>query len=252
MNSEQKNKNRNRNKIQSIFNVCSESKVPASYKVLNPPQTNKNLEETIKDKVSPLLEQTMEEQWGITIPKLGSDLSDKLNSPQLDIYIPANLTFSKAKKVFQKEFLRRELRLHRGNISQLAKLLGLDRRSVHRVIKSMDIDVEELRGSNESEENYQEALVDKTIRSTLEHYKEIIHPQKMEKFYQEVPKLSKSIAKFLPRKELSWKEAEREFEKQFFQHVLEDCGNDFSAAAERIKIRVETLQRKMKKLGLKS
>ena len=48
----------------------------------------KNLEETIKDKVQPLLEKSMEKSWGLTIPKLELDLSDRLKNQHSDLYIP--------------------------------------------------------------------------------------------------------------------------------------------------------------------
>ena len=105
----------------------------------------KGLEEAIKEKVSPLLEETMEKNWGITIPKIETDITDKLRNPQMQIYFAPDLTFSSAKKVFKSEFLKKGLLQHLGNVSQLAKTLGIDRRSVHRAIKSLDIDVEELR-----------------------------------------------------------------------------------------------------------
>ena len=175
--------------------------------------SKKDLEETIKEKVSPMLEETMEKHWGITIPQLGEELSDKLKNPQLNIYVPANLSFSAAKKVFKAEFLKRELRLQKGNISQLAKVLGIDRRSVHRVIKRLGIDIDVVREKIQSGENYQQDFVDQALRSTLEQYKEIIQPQKMEKMYQEVGTLSRNIAKVIPHQDVTWKEAEKEFEK---------------------------------------
>ena len=66
----------------------------------------KNLEETIKEKVSPLLEEMMEKQWGISIPQIESDISDKLKHPTLKIYVPPNLEFNEAKKFFKKEFVK--------------------------------------------------------------------------------------------------------------------------------------------------
>src|SRR3989338_8819645 len=107
----------------------------------SPIPPSKDLEETLTEKVSPLLEETMEKNWGITIPKLGSDITDQLKKPQLNIYIPLHSTFSKAKKKFKSEFLKRELQLHQGNISQLAKTLEVDRRSIHRTIRDLEIDV---------------------------------------------------------------------------------------------------------------
>ena len=213
--------------------------------------SKKGLEEAIKEKVGPLLEEIMEKSWGITIPKLESDITDQLKNPQFDIYIPLGLTFSKAKKAFKSEFLKKELKLHKCNISHLAKMLGLDRRSVHRVIKELDIDLEKIRTQEELHQDHHEELVDQTIRLTLAQYKEIIQPQKMEKIYQEVPSLSRNIAKFIPHQELSWKEAEREFEKQFLEHALKECKSNVTKTAEKIGIRTETLHRKIKKLGLR-
>ena len=211
----------------------------------------KDLEETIKEKISPLLEETMEKSWGITIPQIESDITDKLKNPPLSIYVPAHLTFQEAKRMFKGEFIKKELRLHKGNISQLAKSLDLDRRSIHRVIKDLEIDMNKLRNLIDSEDHPQELVVDKTIRSTLEQYKEIIQPSQLEKMYQQVPRLSRNIAKFLPHHDLTWKKAEHEFEKQFLSHALDEHKGNVSKTADKLKIRVETLHRKIKKLRLK-
>ncbi len=208
----------------------------------------KDLEETIKEKVSPLLEGMMEKHWGIKIPQLENDITDKLKSSKLDIYLPLDLPFKDAKKIFKRQFFKKEIWQHHGNISQLAKFLGLDRRSVHRVIKSLEIDIEELRRINVK--NPQEDFVDQTIRSTLDEYKGLIQPQKMEGVYQEIPRLSKNIAKFLPHQHLTWKEAEREFEKQFLLNALKENKGSISKTAHKIGIRAETLHRKVRRLGL--
>lgn len=210
----------------------------------------KGLEEAIKDKVAPLLEESMEKQWGITIPKLESELTDKLKHPLLQWYVPNNLSFSAAKELFKSEFLKRELKLHAGNVSQLAKILGMDRRSVHRTIRKLGIDIKETREQIQSLEDYQKDWVDRALRSTLDQYKEIIQPQKMEKMYQEVEHLSESIAKVLPLQEITWKEAEKEFERQFLSQALKENNNSIKRTADAVKIRTETLQRKMKKLRI--
>jgi len=208
----------------------------------------KDLEETLKEKVAGLLEKTMSKSWGITIPQVESDISDKLRNPQLNVYIPSDTTFNDAKNQFKAQFLKSELKLHKGNISQLAKFLGLDRRSIHRAIKDLEINLDGLRG--DSNDNYKD-LVDQTIRSTLDEYKEIIQPGKMEKFYEEVPTLSRNIAKILPRNHLTWKEAEKVFEKQFILRSLKENKWNFTRTAEKMGIRVETLHRKVKKLELR-
>lgn len=207
----------------------------------------KDLEETLKNKVVPLLEESMEKTWGITIPQIESDITDKLKNPLLQMYVPTDLTFSEAKKRFKAEFLKKELTLHLGNVSQLAKSLGIDRRSVHRAIKELDIDVEEVR---KQESDHKEEVVDQTIRDTLDQYKELIQPDQLKKLYEEVPNLSRNIAQVLPHQDITWKQAEREFEKQFLSQALHDNKEDVSKTAHKLKIRVETLYRKIKGLGL--
>ncbi|PIN87915.1 hypothetical protein COV12_01230 [Candidatus Woesearchaeota archaeon CG10_big_fil_rev_8_21_14_0_10_32_24] len=213
--------------------------------------TKKNLEDTIKEKVNPLLEETMEKSWGVSIPKLETDITTKLKESSLNIYIPLGKGFSEAKKIFKKEFLKQELRLHLGNISQLAKVLDMDRRSIHRAIKDFHIDMDDVRQHEETPEHFQEVLVDKTIRTTLEQYAGLIQEDKMQDFYKEVPKLSRNIAKFLPKPDMTWKEAESEFEQQFLKRALNEQSNNITKTAKKIKIRVETLHRKIKKLHLK-
>jgi len=213
--------------------------------------TNKDLEDTIKEKVNPLLEETMEKSWGVTIPKLETDITSKLKESSLNIYIPLGKDFSESKKQFKKEFLKQELRLHLGNISQLAKVLDMDRRSIHRAIKDFHIDMDDVRQHEETPEQFQEEVVDKKIRTSLEQYTGLIQAEKMQDFYKELPRLSRNIAKFLPKPEMTWKEAEEEFERQFLKRSLEEQSNNITKTAKKINIRVETLHRKIKKLHLK-
>lgn len=211
-----------------------------------------NLEETLKGKVALLLEETMEKSWGIYIPQVQSDITDKLQtSLPAKFYIsPAN-SFQEAKRKFKSEFLKNQLHLHGGNISQLAKFVGLDRRSVHRAIKRFDLHLGDVRREVRHSSSYQEKMIDQTIRFALEGYKDIIQPQKMEKMYQEVPALSRHLAKLLPHNHLTWKQAEREFEKQFLSQALAGHKGKIAETARKLKIQPETLHRKIRKLGLK-
>ena len=208
-----------------------------------------DLEAALKEKVEPLLEEAMENQLGITIPKIEADITDKLRQPLLNVYLPSGLPFVKAKKIFKREFLKRELFEHQGNISELAERLDLDRRSIHRTIKDLGIRIKAIREKDPS--HYREEMVDLTIRSTLEQYKEILQPKKMEQLYEEIPKLSRNIARFLPHEDLTWKQAESEFEKQFLEQALKDNNWNVGETARKIRIRAETLSRKVRKLGLK-
>lgn len=210
------------------------------------------LEETIREKVALLLEETMEKSWGIYVPQVQTDITDKLqtNLPA-KFYIPVASSFQEAKRTFKSEFLKNQLHLHGGNISQLAKFVGLDRRSVHRAIKKLDLHIEDVRSEAPASFS-QEKIIDQTIRFALAGYKDIIQPQKMEKLYQEVPALSRNLAKILPYHHLTWKQAECEFEKQFLSQALHDSGWKVAETARQLKIQPETLHRKIVKLGLKN
>ena len=210
----------------------------------------KDLEETIKEKVAPLVEESMEKSWGLTIPKIEDDITDQLSNPHFEIYIPLNKTFKDAKNSFKKEFLKREIRFHQGNVSALAKNLEIDRRSVHRVIKDLDIDIEKLREDIKTPLQEEEEIIDIKIRHTLDQYKGIITTQKMQKMYEEIPHLSRNIAKLLPHKKVTWKKAESDFEREFLRHALKRHNWKISKTAKDIEIRSETLHRKIKRLSI--
>ncbi|MBI2669003.1 hypothetical protein HYX14_04115 [Candidatus Woesearchaeota archaeon] len=209
-----------------------------------------DLEEAMKGKVLPLLEETMEKHWGVSIPKIETDISDRLKQPLLNMYIPLPASFENAKKIFRKQFLHQELRLHRGNVSELAKVLGIDRRSVHRSMKEMDLARNQIQALEPAK--YLQDTVDHAIRDTLEQYKSLLQPEKLEMMYEEIGPLSRNIAQYLPLPKLSWKEAEEEFERQFLSQVLKEHQNKVLNAAKAMGLRPETLSRKIKKLGLRT
>lgn len=214
-------------------------------------RSKKDLEETLKEKVSPLLEKSMEKTLGISIPRLSSDITDKLKNSPFMIYIPSGLNFSQAKKHFKKEFFKRELRIHLGNVSLLAKELRIDRRSVHRLVKEFSVDIHKLRHDLENMNLNYEDFIKEAISSTLKQYEEIIQPKKILAMYENVPDLSRNIAKFLPHPTVSWKDIEQEFERHFLSGSLQENDWNVNEAAKKIGIRAETLHRKIRNLGLK-
>ena len=72
----------------------------------------------------------------------------------------------------------------------------------------------------------------------------------MEKMYDATPRISKDIVEELPDMEMSLKKAEEEFEKEYLKVKLEENDNDIVKTAAKIKLRYETLLRKVKKLDL--
>ncbi len=206
-------------------------------------------EGSVKARLISLLEETLGKNLGIVVPKLEEDITDKLAQSQTAMYIPPGLSFNQAKKKFKEQFLKRELRAHFGNVSVVARVLGINRRSIHRAIRELKLDV--TRAKILPDENVFKEEVDRSIRSTLDQYREIFNPVKMEKLYADVSSLSRDIAEVIPHQDISWKEAEEDFEREFLEEALQRNQFNVSRTAKELRLRAETVSRKIKKLGVR-
>ena len=100
--------------------------------------SNKDLERVIQDKVKPIIDTSMQKFLGISIKELSADISDRLKrTPLLDFKIDTSVPFKKAKQLFKEEYIKKLLQLKQGNISDVAKLANIDRRSIHRFAKNL-------------------------------------------------------------------------------------------------------------------
>ena len=209
----------------------------------------KTLEDTIIDRVRPFIHDSIEKTWGLAIPKLEDDITSKLAKEQTTIPIQFSLSYSDALNAFKKEFFERELRKH-NNISFLANLLGVSRRSVHRSIKELEIKVP--KKTKEEQKNYfKEQEIYKSIRETLLEYRSLFREEKMTELYNTLPNLSKTLAQELPEKQAStWKIAKRDFETRYLRHHI-SLGDKLKVVAKKIGMRAESLSRKLKILGLR-
>ena len=211
-----------------------------------------DLEKVLKTKVEPLVDEAMTKFLGITISDVGKDITDKIEKNPLITYeINTEVSFKASKKLFKKEFLNRLLQTHLGNVSEVAKITGLDRRTIHRDIKDLRINISKVRKDMIRTSYYQREAVDSILKDTLDDYKQIIRPEKLEKVYKNVEKLSKDIINELPPLEMSWNEAEIEFERRYIEQALKDNDNNVSKTARKIGLRYETLHRKLKKLSIR-
>lgn len=210
------------------------------------------LDKVLKEKVEPLVEGAMHKFLGITVSEISDDISDKIEKNPLITYeINTEISFKAAKKVFKKEFLKRLLQSHLGNVSMVAKITGMDRRSIHRAIKELKIDISKIRQDLISTKYYQKEAVGGIVRDTLDSYKTVIQPSKLEKMYGHITELSEDIVQQLPTLEMTWDDAEIEFEKEYLRKALKENKGNVSQTAKQIKLRYETLHRKLKKLGIK-
>jgi len=208
------------------------------------------LDQVITKKINPMLDSAMHKYLGVTIQEIKADISDKLKkSPLLDTNIDTNIPFKKAKEIFKKQYLIKLLRLRYGNVSDVAKILNLDRRSIHRLIKKFAINITQFRKEMQKASYIKETAVTNIIEKTLENYKQVINKERMDRFYKNISNISKEIVSELPLTLLTLKQAEEEFEKAYIKHALTENKN-ISATAKAIGLRFETLHRKMKSLQL--
>lgn len=211
----------------------------------------KSLEKVIKKRIEPIVSEAMHKLLGVKIPELSEEISDKLRAnPLLSYDIDTSVSFKTAKKLFKKEFISRMIQTHFGNVSDVAKKLRTDRRSIHRAIKELDINVEVIRSDLMSKAYFRRENVDKILRGTLDAYKTVLHPEKLENAYEHVSELSEDIVDKIPIAEMSLKDGEREFEILYLRKALEESNWNITNTSKKIKLRYETLIRKIKRLGL--
>jgi len=208
------------------------------------------LEEVIKNKVMPIVESAVHKFLGVSIDELNKDLTEKLSkNPLVEFNINTALPFKQAKKIFKKQFLKKLMLLNYGNISEVARIAGIDRRSIHRLVPEKE--AKKVRHDMIRPYDIKQKAVIDTVEEVLHSYERVIHPDKLQEMYRNVGELSKDILEELPLKEMTLAEAEKEFEKNYFKKALEEAHNNISLAAKRIKIRYETLHRKLKEYGIK-
>jgi len=87
------------------------------------------------------------------------------------------------------------------------------------------------------------------IEDVLGNYKNVLHPGKLDEMYRNVSTVSKDILESLPEQPVTLKEAEHEFEMEYFKQALKLNGS-ISQTARAVQLRYESLYRKLKRLGL--
>ncbi len=210
-----------------------------------------SLDYVIDKKVKPLIDKAMKDYLGITVNEIEADISDKLlKSPLLDVDVDTHIPFKKAKERFKETYLLKLLKHKYGNVTMVADIANVDRRSVHRLVKKFGIDVHEMRKEMTKVAYLKQLRVTDIIEHTLDQYKQVIQPERLEGFYKNVPELSKTIIKELPDNYLTLKQAEHLFEKEYLQKALDENKGNISKTARAIKLRYETLHRKLKQLQI--
>jgi len=210
----------------------------------------KGLEKLIDIKIKPLIEEAMHKSLGVTVSEIEQDISDKLKKYSLlEFEIDTTLSFKEAKRRFKRQYIARLLQLNFGNIAEVARIALVDRRSIHRLV-AQGIDVQKFREALLRSEYIKQTAVQNIIQESLEHYKGALNQEKYQALYKQAPSISKDIVKEIPETPSTLKEAEREFEKRYFEKTLQENNGNISKTARKIGLRFETLHRKLRALGI--
>ncbi|MBI5072708.1 hypothetical protein HZA99_02730 [Candidatus Woesearchaeota archaeon] len=214
-------------------------------------KNEQNIDLLLEEKLKPIIQQATSKVLGMAVPKLTEDISAKLTkSPLLDFPIDTSLKFKLAKKRFKKAYLEKMLEFHLGNITEVAREADTDRRSIHRLILELRINVGKIKDELVRPYDLKVSALSHAIEDVLDKYKSVLHPLKLEEMYRNVGKISEDLVKALPEKKLSLKEAEEEFEREYIRKALLEHAGNITHTAKKIGLRFETLHRKMKTLGL--
>ncbi len=212
---------------------------------------SEDLEIVLKTRVRPIVDEATERFLGINIGRLSDDITSKLNrSSLLDISVNTSLGYKAAKKQFKKAFLTKILLLSLGNISEVAKITGKNRRSIHRMINEFSINIKKIKKELIRPYDIRVSTMNTIIENVLADYKTIIHPDKLRQLYLNVSTISGDIIREIPQPMMTFKEAETVFDRRYLKSALAENDYNVSKTARKIELRYETLYRKLRRIGL--
>lgn len=212
--------------------------------------SGENIDALLDEKVTAVIDTMTLRFLGMRVKELNKDLTEKLiTTPFFDWQINTEIPYKEAKKQFKRYYLQKMLSLHLGNISEVAKKAKINRRSLHRLIDEFKINNVKIKLELIKPYDVKVSTISSVIEHTLDSYKQRLHPEKLQQMYRNVPEISQDIMLALPEATLTFSQALKEFEKKYFQKLLEEQAS-VAELAKKIKIRYETLHRKLKTLGL--
>lgn len=195
-----------------------------------------------------IIEDALHRILGVSIAELSQDLAARLKDPLFRIEINFDMKFKEAKKKFKGDYLKKILTHNFGNVSEVARVTGINRRTIHRICseKSIINVRNDIMGRNYRRKTEMESIIAEVARS----YRDVLHPSKIQDLHHYAPALSAQLANVLPDNPLPMKHAVQIFEKRYIE-VLVPKYHTLKEAARAAGVQYETLLRKMKRLGIR-
>ena len=210
-----------------------------------------SIESVIEYDAGPIVEKALQKAIGVTIKELNEDITAKLKkNPLLEFNINTNISLKIAKKAFRKGYIEKVLKSHFGDVSAAARILDVDRKTIHRMIAELKIDINECRKTFVTEEYIKEEVVSHALQDIFKSYREILHPSKINEAYENTSKISEDIVKEIKFTFITLKDAEKEFEREYISAALKENNNSLPKTAKKIGLSHEALFRKAKTLRI--
>ena len=207
-------------------------------------------ESDLERKISPIIDSAMARILGVKIDELNKDITDRLKKrPTLNLKIDVKVPFSKAKNDFKRSFLIDLLMKHHANVSDVARVAKINRRTIHRLVSPSTI--VKIRHDMPRPAYVKAENISLAIEEVLDHYRQVIHPDKFREVYASVPTMSKDLLEYIEEPHMTLDEAEIIFEKEYLAEALKSFNNNLKLTAQKIRLRYETVLRKVKEYDLK-
>lgn len=195
-----------------------------------------------------IIDEALHRVLGVSIAELSQDLAARLNDPLFGIDMNLNMRFKQAKRRFKQDYLKKLLSRNFGNVSEVARIARINRRSIHRICNPKSL--LDLRRETLSRKYKRRIEMESIITEVAKCYRNVLHPSKIQDLYHYAPTISDELVRILPDNPLPLKHAVRIFEKRYIEALVLNH-QDLKTAARFSGIRYETLIRKMKKLGIR-
>ena len=206
--------------------------------------------EKAADNKKRIVEDVFHRYLGISIRELHDDITNRLGDPTIDMIPFEKRDYKEAKSVFLKHFLVRLLNRHRGNVKSASDEARSSRRTLHRMIKNLSIDLSSIRRETSYPE-YENKIYD-TVEKSLKQYEDVLHPKKIDDIYSNMDSISKDIAKgTIDSAKLSMREASDIFDYFFLADKIREAKGNLSRTSKEIGLSYETLYRKLRRLKTK-
>ena len=199
-------------------------------------------------KLNSIVEQTLKSNTGINDSVLNNSILFGLEKRLLSsVQILTN--YKDAKRSFQKAYFSELLTLNHGNIKSASKIAGMDRRQIHRICKTLNLDTKNIRENLIKPYNYLKQNIQDVVEQKIELYKSSIKQDTFDSLYKKIPTISEDITLHIEKNSKTYDEAILEFEKDYFLELMRRSNNNFSLAEELSGLSIKSINRKLKAIS---